>query len=65
MPYLERERAAGRLRPGIDLARAADHVARMVLSLIGTPGRWDYADAGDLRVLVTEELLGPILVAET
>lgn len=64
-PYLERERAAGRLRPGIDLERAADHVARMVLSLIGTPGRWDYADAGELRVLVTEELLGPILVADT
>ncbi|MBA3654055.1 MAG: TetR/AcrR family transcriptional regulator, partial [Actinobacteria bacterium] len=34
-------RAAGRLTPGLDADRAADHVARLVLSFVGTPGRWD------------------------
>lgn len=60
LPYLRREEAAGRLRPGLDLDRAADHVARMIWSLIGTPGRWDYADDAQLRTLVTEELLAPL-----
>jgi AcrR family transcriptional regulator len=61
LPYLERERDAGRVRPGVDLEVAADHVARMVLSLIGSPGRWDLDDPDALRTLVREELLGGLL----
>lgn len=61
LPYLEREQEEGRLRPDIDPPRAADHVARMVLSLIGAPGRWDLDDPEQVRVLVREELLGGIL----
>jgi AcrR family transcriptional regulator len=61
-PLLEAEGAAGRLRPGVDLDHAADYVARMLLSLIGSPGRWDLADRASVRELVRDELLGGILV---
>lgn len=60
-PYLERERQEGRLRAGVDLDAAADYVARMVLSLIGSPGRWDLDDPAEVRQLVRGELLGGIL----
>jgi hypothetical protein len=33
-----------------------------VLSLIGSPGRWDMDDPAQVRALVREELLGGILV---
>jgi AcrR family transcriptional regulator len=62
LPYLEREQRAGRVRPGVDLEAATEYVARLVLSLIGSPGRWDMEDPGQVRVLVREELLGGILV---
>jgi AcrR family transcriptional regulator len=65
LPYLEREARAGRVRPGVDLEAAAQYVARLVLSLIGSPGRWDMEDPGQVRVLVREELLGGILVGES
>ena len=62
LPYLAREERAGRVRPGVDLQAGADYVARMILSLIGSPGRWDMDDPEQVRVLVREELLGGILV---
>jgi AcrR family transcriptional regulator len=62
LPYLEREQRAGRVRPGVDLEAAAEYVARLVLSLIGSPGRWDMEDREQVRVLVRGELLGGILV---
>jgi len=62
LPYLEREQRAGRVRPGVDLEVAAPYVARLVLSLIGSPGRWDMDDPEQVRLLVREELLGGILV---
>jgi AcrR family transcriptional regulator len=62
LPYLEREQRAGRVRPGVDLEAATEYVARLVLSLIGSPGRWDMHDPRQVRVLVREELLGGILV---
>jgi len=61
VPYLERERDAGRLRPGADIARTADYVARMVLSCIGAPGVYDFDDPTDLRLLVREQLLAGVL----
>jgi AcrR family transcriptional regulator len=63
-PYLEREAAAGRLRPGVDIDRAADYLARGILSLIGTPGRWDLADPAAVHDLVSKELLGGIVSRE-
>jgi len=62
LPYLEREEQAGRVRPGVELPAAAEYVARMVLSLIGSPGRWDMEDQDQVRVLVREEMLGGILL---
>jgi AcrR family transcriptional regulator len=60
-PLLEAERAAGRLREGVDVEVAADYVARMLLSLIGSPGRWDLGDPAAVRQLMGRELLGGIL----
>jgi AcrR family transcriptional regulator len=62
LPYLEREQRAGRVRPGVDLEATTEYVARLVLSLIGSPGRWDMDDPEQVHVLVREELLGGILV---
>ena len=62
LPYLEREQRSGRVRPGVDLEAATEYVARLVLSLIGSPGRWDMDDPEQVHVLVREELLGGILV---
>jgi AcrR family transcriptional regulator len=57
-PYLERERAAGRIAPGADLDAAADHLARLILSYIGATGVVDLADPEARRDLVERELLG-------
>ena len=40
---------------------AADLVARMVLSYLGTPGRWDLTDPAQVHRLVEEHLLAAIL----
>jgi AcrR family transcriptional regulator len=60
-PYLASEEQAGRLRAGVDLDRAAEYIARAVLSLIGAPGRFDLEDPDQVRALVRLELLGGIL----
>ena len=61
VPLLEAERSEGRLDPVVDVGRAADHVSRLALSLIGSPGRWDLSDPDEVRELVRRELLGGIL----
>lgn len=50
-----------RLRPGVDPPEAADYVARLFLSFIGSPGRWDLTDRRQVRTLVRTEFLGGIL----
>jgi AcrR family transcriptional regulator len=62
-PLLAAEAAAGRLRPGVDVDHAADYLARMVLSLIGSPGGWDLTDPQAVGTLVRAELLGGILAS--
>jgi AcrR family transcriptional regulator len=52
---------AAALRPGVDPAEAADLVARMALSYLGTQGRWDLRDATQVRRLVRAHLLAGIL----
>lgn len=56
-PYLANERLA----PGIDLHEAADFLARMALSYISAPGRWDLGDPEQVARLVRAELLGGVL----
>jgi AcrR family transcriptional regulator len=56
-PYLDGER----LRPGIDLHEAAGYVARMVVSHIGSPGRWDLTDREQVNALVRAEILAGIV----
>jgi AcrR family transcriptional regulator len=62
VPYLERERDAGRLRAGLDIDDAADYVARMLLSFINAPGSWDLDDPEQVRRLVDTEVLGGVLL---
>jgi AcrR family transcriptional regulator len=56
-PYL----AGEELRPGIDRRMAADYVARMIVSHIGSPGRWDLTDPDQVRDLVRTEILAGIV----
>ncbi len=61
LPYLERERAAGRVLDGVDLEESADFVARMILSLIASHGGWNLGDPGAVHQLVRHHLLAGIL----
>jgi AcrR family transcriptional regulator len=56
VPYLVRHGMA----EGTDLDAAADFLARMVLSYIGSPGRWDLNDPEQVARLVRAELLAGI-----
>jgi AcrR family transcriptional regulator len=49
------------LRPGVDAVEAADYVARMFLSYIGSGGGWDLGDEGEVRRLVRSQLLAGVL----
>jgi AcrR family transcriptional regulator len=60
--FLEPHLAAERLRPGIEVAPAAEYVARMVLSLVGAPGRWDLGDRCEVRELVRSEFVAGLLL---
>jgi AcrR family transcriptional regulator len=53
--------ARERLRPGVEVAEAADLLARLSLSLIGSPGRWDIDDPDAVRRLVRGRLLAGVL----
>jgi AcrR family transcriptional regulator len=55
-PYLVRHGLA----EGADLEVAADFLARMVLSYIASPGRWDLDDPEQVALLVRSELLAGI-----
>jgi AcrR family transcriptional regulator len=57
VPHLE----AHPLLPGVDVAEAAGFLARMVLSYIASPGRWDLDDPAQVSALVRAELLAGIV----
>jgi AcrR family transcriptional regulator len=61
LPLLERDRDAGLLVEGVELASCAEYIARMALSLIASPGRHDLEDPAEVRRLVRRELLGGLL----
>ena len=49
------------LRPGVEPAEAAELVARLALSYLGTPGRWDLHDPEQVHRLVHDHFLAGIL----
>ncbi len=55
-PYLVRHG----MPEGTDLDAAAGFLARMVLSYIGSPGRWDLDDPDQVALLVRSELLAGV-----
>jgi AcrR family transcriptional regulator len=57
VPYLSGQR----LKPGVEVHRAADLLARLILSYITTPGRWDLDDPAEVEKLVRTELLSGVL----
>jgi len=57
-PYLE----ARGLADGVVLDDAADFLARMVLSYISAPGRWDLENPDQVARLVRSELLAGVVV---
>jgi AcrR family transcriptional regulator len=57
-PYLEQARVRGEVRPDLDIARAAEWVLRMVISLVTTPGdAVDTDDPAEIRAFLTEFLV--------
>jgi AcrR family transcriptional regulator len=57
VPYLSEERLA----PDVDVHEAADFLARMILSYISSPGRWDLGSPPQVADLVAGELLPGVL----
>lgn len=55
--YLRGLLAGERLRSGLPLTEAASYLARMLLSYIASPGRWDLADEASVRRLVRTQFL--------
>ena len=59
VPYLK----AHELAPGVDVEATATHLARLFLSLLGAPGRWDLSDPRKVQELVTTEFLAGVVPA--
>ncbi|HWE68976.1 MAG TPA: TetR/AcrR family transcriptional regulator [Acidimicrobiales bacterium] len=58
IPYLHQHGLA----PGVDPDEAADFLARMVLSYMASPGRWDLEDPAQVAELVRGELLAGVVI---
>jgi AcrR family transcriptional regulator len=59
--YIVSRLLEARIEVDVDLDMAADYIARMMLSLVTSPGRWDLSDETQVRTLVRAELLSPVL----
>jgi AcrR family transcriptional regulator len=57
---LGQEIVTGRARIDLDPTEAADHLGRLFLSYLGTPGRWDLTDPESLDRLVRTQFLAGI-----
>lgn len=51
------QRLAGSLPDGVEPVEAGEYVARMLLSFMASPGRWDLSDREQVRTLVRSELM--------
>ena len=58
---LTRARDRGAIRADCDLVEASDHLARLFLSYMASPGRWDLDDPGEVRLLVRTQFLAGLL----
>jgi hypothetical protein len=58
LPYLEAEE----LVEGVSSTEASTFLARMVLSYMEAPGRWNLDDPVEVSQLVTQELLAGIVL---
>jgi AcrR family transcriptional regulator len=47
-------------RPGVDPAEGAELLARLALSYLSTPGRWDLTDPAEVHRLVHDHLLATV-----
>lgn len=61
--YIVEQLAHERLRPGVDVDWAAEYIARLFLSYLGSPGSWDLADPVQVTRLVRLQLLGGVVSA--
>jgi AcrR family transcriptional regulator len=59
--YLRDLLSGQRLAAGVELDDAADYLSRMLLSHIGSPGRWDMSDEEQVRRLVRTQYLAGVL----
>lgn len=50
----------GRARSDLDVGLAADHLAHLFLSYLGSPGRWDLGDPEEVRRLVRSQFLAGV-----
>jgi AcrR family transcriptional regulator len=60
--YIEDLLRAESLRPGLDLAEAADYLTNVFLSYLGSQGGWDLTDRAQVARLVQQQFLAGILV---
>lgn len=60
-PYIERAAEQGRLRDGVGVDEATDYVARMLLSIAGSPGSLDLDDPDAVHRVVTTQVLAGVL----
>lgn len=58
---LEAAGVDGQLVAGVDVDAAAEHVARLVLSYVGSPGRWDLDRPEEAARLVRTNVLAGVL----
>jgi AcrR family transcriptional regulator len=57
LPFLEQEELAD----GVALGEAAEYLARMFLSYLGSAGAWDLSDPAEVHRLVRTQFLGGVL----
>lgn len=60
LPYLDQRRLA----EGVGAAEAADFLARMIMSYVTAPGRWDLTAPDQVAALVRAELLAGVVAAQ-
>ena len=61
--YIAELLAHEEVRAGVDRLEAADHLARLFLSYLGTPGSWDLDDPVAVDHLVRTQFLAGVLAA--